>query len=246
MQLHSKVSKLETNIKTIETKHALELDELQQSYEEKIGVLLRQLRGIKVENADEELRKRIEIEKSRNDTLENSNLELLTKNSDFQKQCDELKNKLNMVGVSFHVLNQIKQQHSFLQKLAKKAEAVNDFLTPVKMPRTRNKQDVTFTLDSSNELIDDPSQDPDWTQTPIGKFILRNKKQGESLAEISNIVGTKRTSEGGCSCTTNCSKRVCGCKKLNKSCSRSCKCSKEVCTNCDNDSIDENSEKRIR
>lgn len=42
---------------------------------------------------------------------------------------------------------------------------------------------------------------------------------------------SKRSSDGGCTCRTDCSSARCGCKKVKGSCNESCKCSVDVCQN---------------
>lgn len=101
------------------------------------------------------------------------------------------------------------------------------------------------------EDMDDIEKDPDWKRTPLAKRVRKMRPTGSnnclefqlsayvlilnsiSVEESEAIRPIKRTSEGGCTCKTNCSRRTCGCKKNEKTCGISCKCLAENCANRD-------------
>ncbi|XP_015836868.1 chromosome-associated kinesin KIF4A isoform X2 [Tribolium castaneum] len=221
-----KCENLEKVVKIFELKNNQDLAQLQKDYEEKIAVLLRQLRGVEVQDGSEELKQRCAIQSEQIENLERKNQELMEKLHETQQQAEELKEKIDTIS---------------LAKESQIREAVAELNTPVenmrrKKIKIKREFDSTFTMenqenfDVSMEELDDIANDPDWKRTPIGKWVLENKRR--TNAGVENMA-LKRTSDGGCMCVkSNCSKR-CGCKKLNRSCTVGCRCSSTNCTNRD-------------
>ncbi|XP_066595687.1 chromosome-associated kinesin KIF4 isoform X2 [Prorops nasuta] len=86
--------------------------------------------------------------------------------------------------------------------------------------------------DSINEENDDINKDPDWKNTPLYK---RLRKLKEDVPYRPNV---KRSSDGEvkCSCKTNCSTRLCTCRKNGAICSN-CNCNSEICENRDKENV---------
>jgi kinesin family protein 4/21/27 len=228
-----KIGNLEKVVRIMEYKQADEISHLQKDYEEKIAVLLRQLRGIELQDADEELRQRCSIQSEKIEALDGLNQELLAKLYESQQQTADLKEKLDLITMA--------------QESEGKVEEISDLRTPVmdvKSKRVKIKKDIdsTFVIENQENVdvsfegdIDDIEKDPDWKRTPLGKWILERKRKmtqrNTSVNENTNKTTFKRTSDGGCMCVkSNCSKR-CGCRKLKRKCTPGCKCSSTLCLN---------------
>ncbi|XP_044263818.1 chromosome-associated kinesin KIF4A isoform X2 [Tribolium madens] len=223
--IKEKNEKFETGFKILEMKNNQDVSQMQKEYEEKIALLLRQLRGVEVQNGSEELKQCCAIQTEQIEILERKNQELMEKLHETQRHADELKEKIDTITLAKE--SQIK-------------EAVAELKTPIENMRRRKlkikrEPDSTYTMenqenfDASMEEFDDIANDPDWKRTPVGKWLLEKRRTNPDGENIS----LKRTSDGGCMCVkSNCSKR-CGCRKLYRSCSAGCRCSSTNCTNRD-------------
>lgn len=86
---------------------------------------------------------------------------------------------------------------------------------------------ATPDLNVTDEVNEDNADaDPDWVRTPLMRRIKKFRKD-----EKDDVKPIKRSSDGGCTCKKDCSSRLCGCRKLSKSCCGSCKCKSEQCKN---------------
>ncbi|XP_049819239.1 chromosome-associated kinesin KIF4-like isoform X2 [Aethina tumida] len=138
----------EDNMRRIEEKYDKQLSELQNSYEEKISLLLRQLCGVKVGDgaADDELKGRYQL--------------LVEEYSQLEERATELQRQLD------HYKNPVSTEAAGTSGDSKKikSKAVHSDETLVKKHESEKEN-----LDSSVEqLLDDDKKDPDWRRTPLG------------------------------------------------------------------------------
>ncbi|RZC35221.1 chromosome-associated kinesin KIF4A, partial [Asbolus verrucosus] len=168
-EFKTKTSASEQIIKIMEMKHAEDLSHLQKDYEEKIAVLLRQLRGVQPEDANEELKQRCAIQTEKIEELDKSNQELLERLYESHQQVEELKRKLDTIAV----------------EMGQEVPTSDEVKTPVnerkpKKVRITKEIDSTFVMENLNqdvsfeEVTDDLEKDPDWKKTPIGKWRYAN------------------------------------------------------------------------
>ncbi|XP_018570994.1 chromosome-associated kinesin KIF4 [Anoplophora glabripennis] len=206
-ELQEKLKTSDANYKLREEKNLEHLAQLQKGYEEKVSILLRQLRGVKVEDVSEE---------------------------------DELR-------------QMCKIQQEKIQELEEKIKTIQnrqEFHTPILSSKKRTVPNVivtegTFIMDdkengavSETDSDDDVENDPDWRKTPLGKRILEEKRKltlVRNAPSFNRNVPVKRSSEGGCTCKTNCQSSRCGCRKTLTVCGDSCKCSAGTCENRNNE-----------
>lgn len=215
-ELIEKVESSAQALKVVEDSYAEQMATQQRVYEEKVAILLRQLRGVKVENEDNdsELANRCQFLNERVDQQEKQ-LE------DQQRIITELNKRLEEIKkTSLQALTPV------TQRIKKDVPKVK--IEPVDMTDAFDNEDI---LDGS--FVDDDEKDPDWRKTPLGKRILAERRtklmRGSQMPD--HYGGTKRSSDGGCTCKTKCNTVRCGCKKLGRGCAASCKCNESVCEN---------------
>ncbi|KAJ8965902.1 hypothetical protein NQ314_003843 [Rhamnusium bicolor] len=219
-EFQDKIKESESQRKITEEKNLEQLAQLQKSYEEKVAILLRQLRRVKVDdvNQTEELKEMYNIQ---------------------QEKIEEQERRIQ----------QLEDLNTVLEDKLKCSEVRGEDSTPVQRPRKRSnpairindgtfimeeKENVELDLSLVDEASDDVDNDPDWRKTPLGKRIMEEKKKltlARSTLNFNEHGSIKRSSDGGCTCKTNCLKARCGCKKLNLVCGNSCKCAPNVCEN---------------
>ncbi|XP_056635115.1 chromosome-associated kinesin KIF4 isoform X1 [Diorhabda sublineata] len=93
-------------------------------------------------------------------------------------------------------------------------------------------------LESSlEEDIDSVENDPDWRKTPLGKRVIEEKRKlNRTAINFKDNQPVKRQSDGSCTCKTICKSR-CGCRKMGKNCTSTCKCNEDVCENREKDTL---------
>uniref|UniRef100_A0A1B6E537 Kinesin motor domain-containing protein n=1 Tax=Clastoptera arizonana TaxID=38151 RepID=A0A1B6E537_9HEMI len=196
------------------------MQNLEREYEEKIFVLLRQLKGI--ENGSSTNKAELmEIEQDELSKMEElrSNLDhWIKKYNDLEEKCKELENQ----AAKKNVLKAVENVTPTQIKVQTKKTAMY-FETPLK--------------DVESDSSDDPENDPDWTRTPLYKRLQSLKARVNS-----NIGGAKRNSDGviKCICRGNCSRKLCSCRKVGTKCAENCKCNSTICVNRDSDATGNN------
>ncbi|KAL3286993.1 hypothetical protein HHI36_001479 [Cryptolaemus montrouzieri] len=221
---HQERKNFEEKLRTLEQNQNVALSRIEQEYQEKIFILLGQLRGEEVKAS----------------SVENESLVAIIKMQ--QNKLEEQEKKLDEIN---RLLDENKKQTELIKLQNSKDKATMSTIqdvTPSKKIKFLDKPDETFTViddpNKENKLTtyadmevsfsDDITKDPDWVKTPIGRKMMT--KLNYDVEEEEQKARTKRSSDGGCACTTNCSKR-CGCRKTSRECTNSCKCNILNCTN---------------
>nr|XP_022913049.1 chromosome-associated kinesin KIF4A [Onthophagus taurus] len=207
--------------------------ELIQEYEEKMLLLLGH--G-DIESKDDQLKECIEMQKRSIQMLEMKEAQLII---EIQTLKDTVQKNVAAAAldVTFEKPKRPKTKHVSLKvPINEKSEVSkedNDETQETNQEKDENKtpqsavyklketltQNNLFTPDFEPE--DNVVNDPDWHKTPLARKLKANREVLER---------PKRTSEGGCSCKTNCSSRNCGCRKTGRVCDERCKCRVEKCT----------------
>ncbi|GLV42213.1 Kinesin-like protein at 3A [Carabus blaptoides fortunei] len=208
----NRLSCSENLLKELSNRHTHMLSEIEHEYEEKITVLLKQLRGITTMTEDEHLKERLQIQE-----------EALEKMDELRKELDGYKEEVELLREKLLKVN--------------KCETKPEKKKPMKIIDTTFVKDREEEISSSAEdedVQDDDDNDPDWKKTPLYRRIaaLRSRQTAVEHKERSSM---KRSSDGSikCSCKGNCSSKICGCRKMSTLCSDTCKCAGENCQNRD-------------
>ncbi|XP_066154773.1 chromosome-associated kinesin KIF4A isoform X2 [Euwallacea fornicatus] len=139
-----------------------------------------------------------------------------------------------------HQENVIEEQAQKIGALEQRLKEIEEKALSAKTPPRPNFQkpvqylsvpflDTTQTLEEIDS--DDVDKDPDWRKTPLAKRLKVLKIESKvGMRESSMPLGSKRSSDGGCSCK-KCSTLRCKCRKLGRPCTELCKC---VTTDCEN------------
>uniref|UniRef100_A0A1B0CC97 Putative kinesin-like protein n=1 Tax=Lutzomyia longipalpis TaxID=7200 RepID=A0A1B0CC97_LUTLO len=186
--LREKNEKLEGDLKDMERKHAIQLNELDKNYQEKITIVLRNVQ-------DEAL--------NSSQRGKEINTVLLDKIDELREENDSLK----------------KMNEELVAKLEKAKEPKRKKSEPPKMDLLNITREVLTDSELEEEIPDDDSDDADWRLTPFVK-----KKQKKLSDESSESRKRKSDDVMFCSCKTNCSKNICGCRRGIKYCSEKCRC----------------------
>ncbi|KAK9873905.1 hypothetical protein WA026_002257 [Henosepilachna vigintioctopunctata] len=215
---------------------------LENEYQEKISILLAQLRGIEMKTT----------------TAESENLKVI-----LNMQQQKLEEQEKLLEEARAELDEEKREKAILKaQLKEETEKLKDETPPKRMkivpPKFQNANKENLNLLSPNFpespfVEDDQNKDPDWHLTPMGKKVVAERKNISGIQKLRESVKTKlpfeagdaervpskRSSDGGCACTKDCSKR-CGCRKMGKLCKGSCKCNVFACKNrLDSDEVTE-------
>ncbi|XP_044747016.1 chromosome-associated kinesin KIF4 isoform X2 [Coccinella septempunctata] len=232
---HPEKKVYDEKLKELEKEYSSSLNNLEQEYQEKIAILLGQLRGVELKANNSETDSFSKIIKMQTEQLEIQG-----------KKIEEL-NK---------ILEQKEKEREVIPQL--KLSDVKEETPPKKIKLL----DGTFVVDGK-ENFDTPHveednilKDPDWVKTPIGRRVMVEKKNivqtmrqtMKSKLSFEDDQKTekpgKRSSDGGCACTTNCQSNRCGCRKTGLSCRGNCKCNTLACTNRTEETIEQISDKR--
>ncbi|XP_059614251.1 chromosome-associated kinesin KIF4A [Phlebotomus argentipes] len=198
-ELREKVEKMENELKESKRTHAIELNEADKNYQEKISIVLRNIQdgGLNTSGRVKEI-----------DTA------LLDNYDELRQKYDTLKTVEQELRAEVESLKQPKRKKSYQP--------------PVQMNRT---MDIFTESESESEEEQDNSSDVEWRLTPF------MKKTRHITSERSSNEGQnkrKRKSDNStstmCSCKTDCSKNICGCRRGSKDCSDKCRCS-STCVN---------------
>lgn len=216
--IQEKCLSLEEEKKHLKLEHRQDLAQLAKEYEEKVSVLLRQLRRMPVQDINEEYKERyniqqLELEKHE---AEIENFKQLLEQSEAERKVSEAQ-----------LLKEVKENEELryrLDEIKEHAETVFENSAGEKKKRAEGSKD---TLNITVE--DDIENDPDWRKTPLGKRVQSIRNLSMAVLHPPRLT-EKRNYDGGCNCKGTCSKRNCGCKRASVSCSSQCKCSSE-CVN---------------
>ncbi|KAL1514028.1 hypothetical protein ABEB36_003355 [Hypothenemus hampei] len=227
-ELQSKIDKMNADMQFMENLFTDQLANEQKANQEKVGILLKQLRGLEGSdvNSPTQLTERYKILTESLEHQESVNQELQRKIEEQTRLTDDLQKRLNS----------IKEESEKLKPQGK----IKNIKKETKI-QTENIIVKTELSDMENSLLveDDLENDPDWVKTPLAKRMLNMKKSKSRLiAEIKlsrpngarNQMGTKRSSGDGCACK-KCNTQRCKCKKLKLFCGDFCKCSMANCMN---------------
>ncbi|KAG5872768.1 hypothetical protein JTB14_005800 [Gonioctena quinquepunctata] len=121
-------------------------------------------------------------------------------------------------------------------KIASLEKERDELMLKVLAPTSPSGNNAQADTESETSIIedDDIENDPYWRKTPLaGRLIEENKWQ----AFIRTILDfykedkpVKRSSDGGCTCKSGCSRGRCSCRKSGTTCSATCKCG-DTCKN---------------
>ncbi|KAK5648918.1 hypothetical protein RI129_003810 [Pyrocoelia pectoralis] len=215
--IQGKYSSFEDEKKQWKLEHRREIAQLTKEYEEKVSVLLRQLRRMPLEDVKEEYQERyniqqLELEKHEQE-IERLKQMLLQFEEDRQITEEALTKKNNDL-------------QNRLEEIKEHAETVLEESNDEKRKRSNNVSNEVLNI----TVEDDIENDPDWRKTPLGKRIQRLRNSSMAVVQPPPRLIEKRNYEGGCNCKGTCSKRNCGCKRASISCTPQCKCSQD-CVN---------------
>ncbi|XP_043274536.1 chromosome-associated kinesin KIF4 [Venturia canescens] len=134
----------------------------------------------------------------------------------YKEKCENLEDKLAMGVTSAVTKNRSKKTNA-----AQQTRHMSD-------PQDLDSSYFHITDDSFSEI--DDANDPDWKKTPLYKRIQKARFSKNRSTE--SLSGEKRSFDGiiKCSCKSQCSTRLCSCRKNATSCSN-CNCNPEICTN---------------
>ncbi|CAG9859329.1 unnamed protein product [Phyllotreta striolata] len=228
----------EVNKETIEklknAKKIQENDELLkvqlQKYEDRIALLTKEINENAACSINESDRTtRIEQLQNENRLLNNKLLSLMERhNRDSKDNTITMPEKKELT-----ICNTPERNVSKITLITDKNQQVIGTRIPPLKERDENEiPNGNFMSPLCEEDDDDIEKDPDWRKTPYGKFLLDEKKKisRSTINKLGSLELGKRSSDGGCTCKTNCNGR-CGCRKVGRECSDLCKCRRDVCQN---------------
>ncbi|XP_015607911.1 chromosome-associated kinesin KIF4 isoform X1 [Cephus cinctus] len=205
-QQHLKIRQSELQAIALKAEYEQKLAKLQSEYEQDVMDCIEHLRG----------------------TNENSNIEN-TENT-------WLKRELKMYKERCQALEQEREEAWKNNESANNSKATGHTKTKKSKFTVDENQDPRVVWkdifsDDSFGADDDNDNDPDWRKTPLYK---RTRKTVSVLTDLSkdDVQPLKRSSGGEikCSCKTNCSTRLCTCRRHKTSCSN-CNCQTDICKN---------------
>lgn len=248
------IEKLEKELSVQSRKNEKKITALQKQHEEKVLFLLNKMKGSSnVQSADEDLKERLKFQESEIERLSSLEEELQKK----YKECEELKKQMTRA--------------MYQNKRMALLPSIDDpkgspFLSPTPKPKMKRKKktseedEVENWEDTEEESFltdNDDSSDEDWRATPMYKRKAAKRKTGsvdnasindkstidKSTNETSQLTRQKvSTSALFCKCKTNCSSRMCSCKKKDSACGSECGCDISKCKNRETTSDQENNE----
>lgn len=243
-ELREKMAKVKREMKNMEDNYLEQLANQEKVSQEKFGILLMQMRGIKNEDVspESELLSRCQIQEemiAHQHAVNESQEKVI---AEYKKRLDDIEaaSKSAVTPVQFKVKK---------EKIPKVEISNSTFVTA---------ENATFVTAAEGDLSDDMEEnvfdddlenDPDWRKTPLGKRIIAEKKNNKLLRASlmpyvkDNKVDRKRSSDGGCTCKTKCNTVRCGCRKFAKGCSNNCKCTESTCMNRDDNEVSSTDER---
>ncbi|KAF5297092.1 hypothetical protein FQA39_LY02672 [Lamprigera yunnana] len=246
-EIKNKCDTLEHRIKNLEAQHYVQLADVAKEHEEKVTVLLRQLRRLPSQDIDEEFQERYMIQQLALEKNESALEEVTERLQQLQEEKKSSEDRLNAKYEELEAeheklkarLDDIKQQALTSSDTSitmdttavakKKCEQNNLHLVyengiPVVMTR------VTETSFEQDDIVNDP----DWRKTPLAKRIQKIRSSTAISADTNQRLTNKRSWDGACTCRGKCSTKSCGCRKTGNFCTLLCKCT----TICENKNID--------
>ncbi|XP_063231577.1 chromosome-associated kinesin KIF4 [Bacillus rossius redtenbacheri] len=193
------------NARQLAARHKEDIDQLEKEHQNKVFMLLNQLRGVQPEGGDKMLRDRIRI-------LEQSFEQLEVLQRRLEESEAELASVRGLLDQRTAELEEERERKHHRSKQEKKKENV-EILPPHRS-----------LIESDDDFIDDSFADPDWRKTPLFQKIQRLKRP----SVLNTDRGAKRTADGQtkCSCRGKgrCLKKNCSCRKMGASCGQHCRC----------------------
>ncbi|XP_061164849.1 chromosome-associated kinesin KIF4-like [Saccostrea echinata] len=250
--LKEEIERLEKELSDQSNKHEKKITALQKQQEEKVLFLLNKMKGsVNVESADEDLKERLKFQEGEIERLSSLEEELNKKS----EECEELKKQMT------RAMYQNKRMALLPSIDDPKA---SPFLSPTPKPKIKKKkkseeEEVEEDWEETEEesfLTEDDSSDEDWRATPMYKRKMASRKtiggenasindkstNDKSAMETSQVSKKSSSSALICKCKTNCSSRMCSCKKKDNVCTSGCGCDVSKCKNRDTTSDQENNE----
>ncbi|XP_074035147.1 kinesin-like protein 3A isoform X2 [Leptinotarsa decemlineata] len=220
--------------------------DIQKEYEEKISILLGQMK--EKEKVLQEQEETIRTIKQKNEELvsnqeyilriamKNENIYTPTKENNFKSMTQKLSDNEEEMNTEIPAIRVLESTFVKSKPLSPTEEETS--VTPKNQMFER-----TFAVKDKDEesdlsiIDDDIENDPDWRKTPLGRRLMEEKRRGAFGPRTDNREDkpVKRSSEGGCTCKTDCSGGRCGCRKMSRSCGSTCKCISSGCKNRDTD-----------
>ncbi|XP_066259480.1 chromosome-associated kinesin KIF4A [Euwallacea similis] len=207
-ELQGKLARLAEENKALQDRFLQQIAQEQQIHQNKMGLLLTQMRP----------------DGNRTDVDSQNELSCL--------QFEQIKHQKNVIEEQAQKIGALEQRLKEIEEkaLSAKTPPRHNFQKPVQYLSVPFL-DATQTLEEIDS--DDVDKDPDWRKTPLAKRLKVLKIESKvGMRESSMPQGSKRSSDGGCSCK-KCSTLRCKCRKLGRSCTELCKC---VTTDCENKS----------
>ncbi|KAG5900429.1 hypothetical protein JTB14_029315 [Gonioctena quinquepunctata] len=210
------------------------LTNIQKEQEEKISILLGQLKRI-TEEKDKEIQEQKELNKN-----------LLLKNDELVQNYEYIV-KVALKNDTIATPQGKKKKFIPPKVLAPTSPSGNNAqanYSPIGdvIPATPDIRilEATFVKNKDTESEtsvledDDIENDPDWRKTPLARRLIEEKKKQAFVRTVLDFgeedKPVKRSSDGGCTCKSGCSRGRCGCRKSGTTCSASCKCG-DTCQN---------------
>ncbi|XP_078326177.1 chromosome-associated kinesin KIF4-like isoform X2 [Crassostrea virginica] len=256
------IEKLEKELSYQSRKHEKKITALQKQHEEKVLFLLNKMKGSgSVQTADEDLKERLKFQEDEIERLSSLEEELQKKS----EECEELKKQMTRAmyqNKRMALLPSIDDPKGspFLSPTPKPK-----IKRKKKSSEEEEEEDNWMETDDSY-LTNDDSSDEDWRATPMYKRKAMKRKTGsvdntsindrsandkatnnkstidKSTTEASQLTRKVSTSTMICKCKTNCSSRLCSCKKKDNVCSSECGCDVTKCKNRETTSDQENND----
>ncbi|XP_017775490.1 PREDICTED: chromosome-associated kinesin KIF4 [Nicrophorus vespilloides] len=226
-ELVNKLRSFEERNEYLGEKQRDEISKIQSEYEEKISVLLKRIRGIEMNVEENAINENIHIQEF--ERMEQKLENVLEENSELRKKVEEINKLLE------ETKNMSKSSIPLITTPPRPKRPSTDDINGTFVKKAREDtdgEDIIFgtPLRMDTTFEDDDTKDPDWRKTPLAKRLRKMKSTMETT------VPTKRSISGGCSCSkTDCSSKMCGCRKFSATCNENCKCNSTICINKGND-----------
>uniref|UniRef100_A0ABD2VXV7 Kinesin motor domain-containing protein n=1 Tax=Trichogramma kaykai TaxID=54128 RepID=A0ABD2VXV7_9HYME len=189
--------------------------------EETVEKMKAQIEKYEIRESNSKLRKKdLGLPEQRDDLLDDSEKD--TQIEQLKQQVEEYKQKIDILE------NRILTEHNSNSKESRH----NRNPKPKPKPLTDLYETSFGFTDESIINDDDDENDPDWTKTPLYNRIQKLEKTTKNVGKDITAVPMKRSFSGEvkCSCKTQCSSRLCTCRRNEVSCGN-CNCDPNLCQN---------------
>lgn len=223
-----KCESLHEEMRSMKNKHEVKLHEQLRQHEDKMLYLLRQLPKAASQKSEtpevKNLLQKLEFQSQEIEALSNLHEKLQSK----ETEMSDLKKQLTVAKLNS--TNRL----TLLPQIVSPSGGSSPFVPhakPVAKPKrvTSSYADDSLTGSEVSDT-DDPDNDPDWKQTPYMIHVRRIIKKARDRTEQSKL--PLNTSTGGCKCkVSNCSNKLCKCRKTAQTCGENCGCDQTTCMN---------------